>query len=567
VPHMRSSGSPIKVWARLACCALTLFSLAGCGDSGPESSGGPPAVRRLTQEQYSTIVADIFGADIKIKGRFDPDVREEGLLAVGTSHVSVTPASLEQYDTLARSIAAQVVDEGHRDLLVGCRPAEKAAVDDACARQFLGEVGRQLYRRPLTDAELAAQVKVADDAANAIGDFYYGLEVSLAIMLESPRFLFREEIAEADPGHSGALRLNAYSKASRLSFFLWNTAPDDELLATAEKGELDSDRGRARQVDRMLNSPRLKAGVRAFFTDMLGFDTLSGLAKDPEIYPKFTPTLAGEAQEQTLLTITDHLLTRKGDYRDLFTTRRTFLSPLLAAIYQVPIQTRKGWEAHEFPDGDPHQGIVTEISFLALHSHPGRSSPTLRGKAVREILLCQAVPTPPANVNFAIIQDTKNVTLRTARDRLTAHRTQPTCAGCHKIIDPIGLSLETFDGLGAVRRQENGAPIDDSGQLDAASFAGAAGLGKTLHDAPATTACLVNRLYAYAAGRSPAKGEAEWIKYLQDRFAADGYRVPDLMRRIATSEAFYKVSAPARTDAPTQADLNSGQPAIKENKS
>ena len=553
------------VWLRLACCGLVILSLAGCGDSGPASSGAPTTVRRLTQEQYATIVADIFGSDITIKGRFDPDVREEGLLAIGTSHVSITPASLEQYDSLARSIAAQVVDEKHRDLLVGCRPASKAAPDDVCARQFLSEVGRQLYRRPLTDSEIATQVKVADDATRAIGDFYYGLETSLAILLESPRFLFREEIAESDPDNSGGFRLNAYSRASRLSFFLWNTAPDDALLAAAENGDLDSERGRARQVDRMLASPRLKAGVRAFFTDMLGFDTLGGLAKDPQIYPKFTATLAGEAQEQTLRTITDHLVTRKGDYRDLFTTRRTFLSPLLASIYQVPIQARKGWEAHEYPDGDPHTGIVTEVSFLALHSHPGRSSSTLRGKAVREILLCQAVPTPPANVNFSIVQDTKNTNYRTARDRLTAHRTQPTCAGCHKIIDPIGLSLENFDGLGALRQQENGAPIDDSGQLDAMQFSGAVGLGKTLHDSPAATACLVNRIYGYASGHLPAKGEVEWIKYLQDRFAADGYRVPDLMRRIAISDAFYKITIPP--NSPTQANSGAGKAPSMERKS
>jgi hypothetical protein len=208
-------------------------------------------------------------------------------------------------------------------------------------------------------------------------------------------------------------------------------------LAAAANGDLDRRRGLARQVDRMLESPRLKDGVRAFFSDMLGFDTADTLNKDTEIYPKFTPVLARQAVEQTLRTIDDHLVDRKGDYRDLFTTRRTFLSPLLASIYAVPIEARSGWEAFEFPENDPRQGIATEISFLALHSHPGRSSPTLRGKAVREILLCQNVPTPPANVNFAIVQDAKNTNLPTVRDRLTAHRTQPTCAGCHKIIDPI----------------------------------------------------------------------------------------------------------------------------------
>jgi hypothetical protein len=540
-----------------ACGAAALLVLAGCGDPAPQSSGGPQTVRRITKDQYAAIIGDVFGADIKIQGRFDPDVREGGLLAIGTAHVSVTPSSIEQYDSIARGIAAQVVDEHHRAQLFGCKPASITAPDDACAGQFLGEVGRQLYRRPLTAQELKAQVDVAHAAAETLGGFYDGVATSLAIMLESPRFLFREETAEPDPDHPGQMRLTAFSKATRLSFFLWNTTPDDALLAAAENGELNTERGLGRQVDRMLASPRLKSGVRAFFTDMLGFDAMTTLAKDPEVYPKFTPTLIGDAQEQTLRTLTDHLLTRNGDYRDVFTTRHTYLTPLLGAIYRVPVDTRTGWEAHDFPDGDPHVGIQTEVSFLALHSHPGRSSSTLRGKAVREILLCQQVPTPPANVNFAIVQDTKNAVLRTARDRLTAHRTQPTCAGCHKIIDPIGLSLENFDGLGGYRTQENGAAIDASGELDAAKFEGAAGLGKTLHDDPAATACLVDRLYGYGAGRAPVTGEAEWMKYLQVRFAAQGYRLPDLIRTIVTSDAFYRISAPSKPGGTTQAEAAS----------
>jgi hypothetical protein len=545
--------------AAAVCGAIALLSLASCDDPAPVSSGGPATVRRITKDQYAAIIGDIFGADIKIQGRFDPDVRESGLLAIGTSHVSVTPSSLEQYDSIARGIAAQVVDEQHRPQLFGCQPASPTAPDDACAAQFFAEVGRELYRRSLTGQELKAQVAVANAAAATLGSFYDGIAISLAIMLESPRFLFREETAEPDPDHSGAMRLTAFSKATRLSFFLWNTTPDDELLAAAESGELDTERGLKRQVDRLLASPRLKSGARAFFSDMLGFDAMATLAKDPEVYPKFTPTLIGDAQEQTLRTLIDHLLTRKGDYRDVFTTRHTFLTPLLGAIYRVPVETKGGWEPHDFPDGDPHAGIVTEVSFLALHSHPGRSSSTLRGKAVREILLCQQVPTPPANVNFAIVQDTKNVTLRTARDRLTAHRTQPTCAGCHKIIDPIGLSLENFDGLGGYRAQENGAPIDAGGELDAAKFDGAAGLGKTLHDDPAATACLVNRLYGYGAGRTPVTGEAEWMKYLLARFAAEGYRLPDLLRTIVTSDAFYRISAPAKPDGTTQAESASSR--------
>jgi hypothetical protein len=538
----RPQHSPVAVSLLSAISLLTLVSCSK--NEEPQSSGGPVVVRRLTQEQYQTIIADIFGADIKIGGRFEPDLRKSGLLAVGAGEVSVTPAGFEQYDSMARGAAAQIVDERHRDMLVGCKPASVTAPDDACAKSFYASVGRLLYRRPLKDGELKTQVAIADAAAIKLGDFYKGLAMGLTGMLEAPQFLFRREVAEADPDHAGQQRLNAFSKAARLSFFLWNTTPDDELLTAAESGDLNSSRGLAKQVDRLMASPRLTAGARAFFNDMMAFDAFADLSKDTTIYPKFTNAVIADAQEQTLRTITDHLLVEKGDYRDLFTTRKTFMTPLLGTIYRVPVETKDGWEAHEFAADDPRVGLLTQISFLSLHSTPGRSSPTIRGKALREVLLCQKVPDPPGNVNFNLVQDTKNPNFRTARARLAAHATQATCTGCHRLIDPMGLGLEQFDSLGEYRPAENGQAIDASGELDGVKFTDAASLGKALHDNPATPSCLVNRLYAYAAGRQAAKGEAEWIHYLDTSFAADGYRLPDLMRRIATSDAFYRITAP-----------------------
>jgi hypothetical protein len=525
--------------------AVSTIGLVSCSKSDePQSSGGPVVVRRLTQEQYQTIIADIFGADIKIGGRFEPDLRKSGLLAVGAGEVSVTPAGFEQYDSMARGAAAQIVDERHRDMLIGCKPASAKAADEACAKSFYAGVGRLLYRRPLTDPELKSQLAIADAAATKLGDFYKGLAMGLTGMLEAPQFLFRREVAEADPDNTGQQRLNAFSKATRISFFLWNTTPDDELLTAAEKGELNSAKGLAKQVDRLMASPRLTAGARAFFNDMMAFDAFADLSKDTTIYPKFTNAVIADAQEQTLRTITDHLLTEKGDYRDLFTTRKTFMTPLLGTIYRVPVETKEGWEAHEFAADDPRQGLLTQISFLSLHSTPGRSSPTIRGKALREVLLCQKVPDPPGNVNFNLVQDTKNPNFRTARARLGAHATQATCTGCHRLIDPMGLGLEQFDSLGEYRPTENGTPIDASGELDGVKFTDAASLGKALHDNPATPSCLVNRLYAYAAGHPAAKGEAELIKYLGTNFATSGYKLPDLMRRIVTSDAFYRITAP-----------------------
>jgi len=524
-----------------AALALTLVS---CGKKEEvASSGGPIVIRRVTQEQYQTIIADIFGADIKIGGRFEPDLRKAGLLAVGAGEVSVTPSGFEQYDSMARGTAAQVVDTQHRDMLLGCKPASTKAPDEACAKQFFTSVGRLLYRRPLTDDELKTELAIADATSKKLGDFYKGVAMGLTAMLESPQFLFRREVAEADPDHVGQQRLNAYSKAARISFFLWNTTPDDELLTAAEKGELNTDKGLAKQVDRLMASPRLVAGTRAFFNDMMDFDAFADLSKDTVIYPKFTNAVLVDAQEQTLRTITDLLLVQKGDYRDLFTTRKTFMTPLLGTIYRVPVETKEGWEVHQFAADDPRAGLLTQISFLELHSTPGRSSATIRGKALRTVLLCQKVPDPPGNVNFNLVQDTKNPNFKTARQRLDAHRTAPTCAGCHKLIDPIGLGLEQFDSLGEYRPAENGAEIDASGDLDGVKFTDAASLGKVLHDNPATPSCLVSRLYTYAAGRQAEKGEVEWMKFLNADFAANGYRLPDLMRTIVTSDAFYRISS------------------------
>jgi hypothetical protein len=368
--------------------------------------------------------------------------------------------------------------------------------------------------------------------------------MGLTTMLDASPFLVRLEPTEPDPGHAGSRRLDPFAKATALSFFLWNTTPDDELLKAAESGDINTRSGLRRQVDRLMASPRVEAGIRAFFSDMYGFDGFGELAIDALVYPKFSAPVLRDAQEQTLRTVVDHLLVKKGDYRDLFTTRETYLNRLLGTIYQVPVASPDGWEKYEFAADDPRAGLLTQISFLSLHSHPGRSSPTIRGKALREIMLCEKVPDPPGNVNFKLVQDTKNQEFKTARARLTAHRTAPTCAGCHKLIDPMGLSLENFDALGEYRATENGAKIDASGEMDGIQFADAAGLGKAVHDNPAATNCLVSRLYAYAAGRQPASGEALWVKYLQTKFGEDGYRLPDLMRRIATSDDFYRISTP-----------------------
>jgi hypothetical protein len=442
--------------------------------------------------------------------------------------------------------------------MIPCTPASATAPDEACAKLFLGKVGRHLFRRPLTQKELQGYVASAAAATDKVGDFYKGISLSVAGMLSAPQFLYRQEFSEPDPARRGQLRLDSYSKAQRLSFFLWNTSPDPALLDAAEKGELHSAKGLAKQVDRMIASPRLEAGVRAFFADMLEFDSFDTLAKDAALYPKFTFAAAAQAQEQTLRTLVDHLIVRGGDYRDVFTTRKTFLTPLLGSLYRVPVLAPDGlpdaWVPFEFADNAGQSGILTHASFVALHSHPGRTSPTLRGKALRELLLCQKVPDPPGNVNFNIVQDTANPLYKTVRARLIAHSDEAMCRGCHKITDPIGLAMENFDTIGGYRKAENGENIDTSGELDGQPFPDAAGLGKVMHDNPRASACLVKQTFAYSVGRAATKSEDEWRSdVLEKAFAADGYKFPSLLRRVATSDTFIRVVPESDGKAPAMA--------------
>lgn len=530
----------------------SIGALAGilAAAAAPAADRETPA-RRLTPEQYQAVVADVFGSAIKIGGRFDPGLRIDGLLEVGASQANISPSGMEQYDVIARSIAAQVMDERRRDLMVHCRPKSLTAPDDACAGLFFTEVGELLFRRPLSDAELRLHVRSAREAATGLKDFYAGLGLSLAAMLSEPQFLFRRETFEPDPERRGELRLDGYSKASRLSFFLWNAGPDRALLTAARKGELDTPEGLARQVDRMIASPRLESGMRAFFSDMLHFEDFANVTKDNAIYPKFSAQVAEDAQEQTLRTIMDVVLHQRRDYRDIFTVKQTHLTRSLAAVYQVPLAVRvpngapEKWLPYEFSADDPRGGVLMQVAFVTLHSHPGRSSPTLRGKALREIFLCQKVPAPPGDVSFTIVQDTSNPVYKTARERLAAHATNPVCVGCHKITDPMGLALENFDGGGTYRTRENGVPLDTTGELDGVKFTNGAELGRAVHGNPAAPSCLVDRMAAYALGRTPAHAETTaWVNPLKPSFAGDGYVVPELMRRIATRPEFYR-AAPA----------------------
>ena len=503
---------------------------------------------RLTAEQYRNSIRDIFGDSIEITGNaITAGMREAGLMAVGDRRLTLSSSEVESYEVLALDIASQVLRPSRRNTLTPCKPENENLFDGDCARKFISTVGYYLFRRPLSEDEIGSYSSMASKATDSLGDFYIGLQAALVGMMVSPDFLFRIERSVPSPETPGIRRLDAWSRATRLSFFLWNTTPSPALLQAAQSGELMFEDGLGQQVERMMASPRIEDGLRAFFSDMLAFDRFDTLDIDTTLYPKFTKNVEDEAREQTLRTIADHLLEQGADYRDLFDSRKTFLTPALAALYGVPIPIRQEmggivpWVPYEYPENHIRVGLLGQATFLSLFSHPGASSPTLRGKAVREHLLCQTIPPPPGDVDFSLVRDTDNPEFRTARDRLVEHRNNPTCAGCHTLMDPIGLALEIFDASGVFRNMENGVPIDTSGQWLGQEYSDVRELTIMLKEDPTLTSCLIQRAYNFGTAREPTPAEVQWLNITHSQLRQEGVYWRELLQRISENPDFYTV--------------------------
>lgn len=544
--------------------ALTICALVGAPvlgaiaiDAAPSSHSAEDvattkvALRRITETQYRHTIADVFGPRIKVEARFEPERREEGLLALGSAMLSLTSSGFEQYFSLASAIAEQVLSEKERGAIVRCTPADATKSDNACARTFIAGYGELLFRRPFTQPEIDSRLQAAALGADQSKDFYAGLKLALTSMLVAPDFLFRIESAQSDPADPTQQRLDGFTKASRLSYLLWDTAPDAELLNAARSGAIHSQSALEKQIERMIASPKFEAGARAFFADMFQLDGFGNMVKDPMIYPKFSQSVAEASREQMLLRTVDLLVTEKGDYRDLFTSDETFINRSLAAVYNVPYPSKAAWTTYTFPPESERSGILTDIGFLSLHSHPGTSSPTRRGIKVLEIFMCMATPQPPADVDFSKVQDS---TKGTVRGRLLDHMENEGCSGCHRKTDPLGLALEHFDGLGQLRTLENGMPIDVTAELKDAKIEGAEGVGEYLRNEPRVASCLVRNVYSYGVGQKTRGRDRQYLAAQTKAFIESGYRFPELMKRIASSPEFFKVVVPkAKSSEPAAA--------------
>ncbi|MDQ3031281.1 MAG: DUF1592 domain-containing protein [Myxococcota bacterium] len=502
---------------------------------------GPRVMQRLTRAQYASAISDLFGADVVVPSAIEPDVARDGFFSVGAAQTSVSARGVEQYERAAYQIAEQVLAPERRARTVPCEPS--AVLDLGCARATLAPLARRAWRRPVDAVEIESLAFVAANAASVLEDFHLGLEYGIAAILQSPEFLYRPQVAIPAPDAPELGTLDDFELATRLSFFFWNTIPDEALLAAAESGALSDAEGLDAQIDRLLASPRAREGLRAFAGEWLELHRLSDLPKDPMIFTAASPDLGPAAREETLRAIEHHVFDRDADYRDLMTTRETFVDRRLAALYLVRAPSAEGFALAELPDTTPRRGLLGHASILAMQAHPVSTSPTLRGRFVREVLLCQTILPPPVEVDTAIPEPSAEA--QTLRERLADHRENAFCAGCHAQLDPIGLGLESFDGIGRLRALDNGVPVDASGELDGTTFDDAAGLAEALRDHPSLGPCFVEQMLRYGTGRRLASGEHDAHYELTAEFARAGFRVRALMAAVARHPTFRSVSIEA----------------------
>ena len=358
----------------LALCGL----VAGCGSEGSdgpwqhpvEVDPTPVVIKRLTSSQYESSVHDLIGP-VAVPINLEPDSSYEGFLVVGGAKSSISALGVERYESAAYEIAEQAMDDpAIAGALIPCEPSGPS--DEACLTEVVRSFGRRAFRRPLSEAEQGRYVGVGLEAAGKLGTFEDGVEFALAGMLMSPHFLFRVELGSG----SGKLRYTDYEMASRLSYFLWNTTPDDELLDAAERGELTNLDTLAHHVDRLLASDRAREGLRTFFEERFHLHELDDLVKDGEIFTEMSADLGPDAREETLHTVEDLVFDREADYRTLFTSRRTFVNRRLASLYNVAAPAIDDFAATTLPKDGVRVGLLGQASVLALHAHSTSTSAT-----------------------------------------------------------------------------------------------------------------------------------------------------------------------------------------------
>jgi hypothetical protein len=503
-------------------------------ETPPPFEPPPLRMRVLVSVQYENAVRDLLGTAAANAVTPPADSELNGYNSIGASQFVLSPLAVVQYEKSAYAAAkAALANTTTRGALIGCTPS--SATDDACWNSFVQGFGKLAWRGQITSTDVSALVTLGKNAATAVSDFYGGAEHVIAAFLQSSRFLYQVETGTLTGEKPGMKKLTGVELASRLSFLLFNSAPSQALLDAAGRGDLDTVEGLRAQVARLLTSSGGKVAAE-FFDEWLDLLRLPQLEKNAQAYPQFTPALASDMAQETRMFVTA-LTAEDADFRTALDADFTYVSPALATLYKVTSPS-SGFVKTTLPANSQRGGLLGQASFLSLFAHNDSSSPTLRGKFVREQFMCQSIPPPPPDV-VTVLPEVDPNNPQTARQRLAIHRSNSSCAGCHVLMDDIGLGLENFDSVGAYRTTEYGITIDANSTLDSAgAFAGAKELGSLLKTQDRVHECTARNLFRYAMGHLETNGEIAPLKSVYEAYASSGFKFKTLVTELVVSDAF-----------------------------
>jgi mono/diheme cytochrome c family protein len=499
---------------------------------------GQFVIRRLTKVEYGNTLHDLLGVDRAVANELPDEVFGEGYLN------TLSPLQSEQYLAIANEALDRML--GPKDgpptkapkQLFGKMPS-RGADERTAARKVARSLARDAYRRPPSEAELDVLLRVFDLARENKLAYQDSLRLMLKAVLVSPQFLFITPAMEAESGHS-ILPLDDYQLASRLSYLLWATMPDAELSALADRGKLHEPAVLKAQVKRLLEDPRSRALFDGFGAQWLGLGSLESKTFDPAKFPQMTGAMRSAMYDEARLFF-ESIVRENRSVVSLVDSDYTFLNGTLAALYGLDKKvTGSKWRKVKLTDAN-RGGILGMPGILAVTSFPNRTSPVKRGVWVLEQVLGEHVPPVPPNVPSLEKQDKQTVENLTLRQRTELHRKDPTCANCHKVLDPIGFGLENFDAIGQWRDQDDtGGAIDAAGELPGGKHFTSPEELKAIIAARKSdlTRNVTEKLLAYALCRQLEGYDEIVVDQLMEAIAKDGYRMQTLITEIVTSYPF-----------------------------
>lgn len=496
---------------------------------------GLTKLRRLTRAELNHTVRDLLGIDGAPANAISPDERIGPFDSNATA--PITELLVQQHGEVAAALARAATSR-----LSEIVPCDLAA-DASCPSEFISGFGFKAFRRPLEEAEEESYLGLYRLGSEQGPEG--GFRLVLEAMLQSPSFLYHADVGQLGTPSLEPVPLTPYELASRLSYFLWDTMPDDALFEQAGSGALNDVEVLEQQVRRMLDDPRAADAIPSFHLQWLGIRDMDGVSKSEEQFPGFGPELVQAMIDETAR-FTDHVI-RKGDglLSSLFTASHSFIDGPLFELYGV--EPPATYEAGDSVELDPAQrsGVLTQAAFLATHAHHDQTSPVHRGLFVRENILCQTIPPPPPDVIPTPPPPTANTTVR---ERISLHQSVSSCFGCHQMMDNIGLGFESYDASGKFRSEEAGRPVDDTGELINTGdselngpFDGAIELSRKLAESSVVQQCVTEQWFRYALGRSTSDDDACTLQQIGGQFAASGGDVRELIVGLATSDAFRNV--------------------------